>query len=364
MISFIYLLSSLMNYPLLTIGDNAIGVFDFVFIIMFLTLWLFKRKAHINDFTFFYLIVFMIIILTSLRYAATFDLPSIAYGLKFLQLALIPLTISHFANISIETREKIIFTLLLVSFAYINYDHATSFTRARAPFLYNGSGPLGLITAIYFFIGYYNTNAIFRNLLIIMGLQLLLISFSKSFILSMSIVLSIMLIKNYRHMISSQNILYTIVLISMFTALVFELDYVRKFIFLYETVINLREQTSFVERIKYHWFVNWEEHLMSLDVVFGHGITNIPFSYDSLYFFSLYVFGVLGSFFLTIALIILWIKGSLIFRYYTIILLISGIFLETALISYRGVEPLILILSFFSVRNPALIRKIAYGKHE
>jgi len=227
--------------------------------------------------------------------------------------------------------------------------------------MYNGSGPLGLVATVFLFIGFYSASPIRKSVLIIMGVQLLLISLSKTFIFSMCIIAFLLALKYYKVFFKIRNIIIGLLIVVSVISVFLEMGYLRKFIIIYDTVVNLREQTTFIERVDNHWFVNWDEHLMSQDSVFGHGVTNIGFSYDSLYFYSFYVFGILGCAGLILSLVVLMLNGSTVFKYYILILLTSGLFLETALISYRGLEPFILFLSYYTINNITFTRnKVSY----
>ena len=352
MASFLYLFSSLLNFPLITIGDNAVGIFDIVFTVVILTTLVFSKKMYVNELSYFFLFVFILGIASSIRYLDAFDLPSLAYLLKFLQIAMIPMTLSAFTIGDVSRREQIVFLCLILCFFYVSYDFFTSLTRGRAPFLYNGSGPLGLIATIYIFIGYFNTSSLRKYILITMGMFLLLMALSKSFILSVGLMVLIHAIKFYKRYANVKKLIQLVSIIALAMLFMHEIGFDQKFINLYETITNLRGQRTYTARVANHWFVNFDAHILSYDVAFGHGIPNIPFSYDSLYFYCFYVFGIVGSSCLIAIVVILWLKGSLIFRYYIFILFSSGLFLETALISYRGLEPFVLILTFFSINNP------------
>ena len=347
MISFLYLLSSTINYPLLLVGDNAIGIFDCTFSIALVYCLLFKRFLFTNDFVVFFFFVFILMLSVSLRFVNDTTISSIAYLFKLLQLSLIPITLSVFRVQSYDPM-KILFFVLLITYGFVFYDlNVNSPGRARIPFLYNGSGPLGLLTMVYFYIGFVEESKPRKTALLVMGITLLFVSFSKSFIIALFALVLISLLLKFGFKIKKQILLITIITPTFTYIYLWFSDSIAKLHYLYDTILNLSEQTNFKQRVIYHWFMDFEQHVASSNLLWGHGVQHIKYSYDSLYFYSFYVFGVIGSVIFFAGTILIIRNSSREFKYYAVVLLSSGAFLETALISYRGLEPFILLMSFF-----------------
>ena len=290
-------------------------------------------------------------LIVSLRFVNDTNISSAAYLFKFLQLSLVPITLSAFTAQNYDPT-KVIFFVLLITYGFVTYDYAfNSPGRARVPFLYNGSGPLGLLAMVYLYIGGLDSSKLRKTALFVMGITLIFMSFSKSFIIAIFSVLLIKSILNLQFKIKKQSLFFTIIIPIFTYSYLWYVDALKKLFYMYDTVVNLSQQVNFKMRVTEHWFKDFDQHVASSNLLWGHGIQNISYSYDSLYFYLFYVFGVAGSAVFVVGIGLMLLNSSREFKYYIIVLLSSGVFLETALISYRGLEPFILLMSFFGMKK-------------
>jgi hypothetical protein len=347
----IFFCLSIFNLPLVGVGDNFVGIFDIVLFLLFLYVVLTRTNYNIPP-KFIYIqfsIVGLLIFSTIINhFEVAIDWGVFLYLVKLLSYSIIPILVIEafvFFNFNERDFEIIDNYLLFIGHSLLFYSIYEAFaiygmTRSGVPFSYGSSGPLGLVGlgfCIYFFIFQFSKNRIY---FLIIGVALLVAAFSKSFILAFLFIL----IYRLRDVF---NLKIFIVLLWLFFAA--SLYVFEDLLFLYNSLDDIANLTTFSERLDNHWFEYWDLLFDGYNFVFGLGKQNIDIAIDSTYFFLLYGVGVFGVILLSI--IFLWLSCvDLMSRIYIIALLTSGMFLETMIISPRGMEPFMILYSYYFVR--------------
>jgi hypothetical protein len=339
------LFSAFFNLPILEIGGDAIGFFD-VLLLLIIVFFIKIIPQKFNPFFIFFSCFFVLItissVINSINFGITFK--DVLYLLKILELSLIPLVVTKILKTSKQYKsnlfyfDRVVFTLSMLLLFYSLYQIVfLGWYRSGVPFLYGSSGPLGLIGAGLVIYAYFARN--YKYNILIIGISITLLAISKSFILGIIVVL----IYKFRHYFNFRVVMFIItslLLISLIGGFVTER--VESLVYALQ---NFQDLNSLKYRISSHWFVLWNDHVNDYRLFIGGGVQSISLSFDSLYFYCFYTLGIFGSAILLMSGFILSVKYQ-IFRLYFIVALISGIFLEASLISYRGLEPLLIFLAY------------------
>lgn len=340
---------SIFNIPLLQIGDNAIGIFDILFLIYSLFyLFPFKQNAFKSISLLFFCFASILLASSFINSLLGYDitLSSIFYILKLYQVSLVGyITMKLISNNKVGNYnfDPFIISLLSLLFLFNLYQILVlGWFRSGVPFAVGSSGPLGLLATSFLIYGLFRPRSKLAVLIIILSILVLLFSLSKSFLLCIPILFFIQIKKSLTFMK-----IYTFIFVLAFTWIILLFDNpVSKLLrILYNSLVNLNELSSLNFRISRHWFVDFAAHYQSdFLFFFGGGVQSISMSYDSLYFYLFYTIGILGSLIFFVFCISRAFRDQ-IFRSYFVAMVVSGIFLETSLISYRGIEPSLILLS-------------------
>lgn len=347
----VFFFLSIFNFPFFGIGDNYIGVFDLVLFLLFIYVILTRLKYNKPPkFAYIQLSIVVLLIFSSIINHFQFEISwgDFLYMIKLLTYSIIPILViegftfnSNRNDFSIIENYLLIIGITLLFYSIYEAFAINGITRAGVPFSYGSSGPLGLVGlgfCIYFFIFQLSEKRIH---FLIVGIALLFAAFSKSFILAFFFILAFQIKAIF-------NFKFFIVLISTLLAASF---YVYDdLLFLYYSLDNISNLTTLSDRFDNHWFEFWNLFFDGYNFVFGLGKQNINIAIDSAYFFLLYGVGIFGVILLSI--IFIWLSCvDYMSRMYIMALLVSGIFLETMIISPRGMEPFMILYSYYFVRS-------------
>lgn len=341
----ILLLLSIFNFPILEVGDDAIGIFDVLMVVaipMFLNSRLHKSNAFFLFFGTFFLLLAISTAINSLNNGLRFT--DAIYLMKILELALIPIVVSNFLRSAARRHydfasfDRFIiavgFLLLLSSIYQLAI---LGWSRSGVPFVYGSSGPLGLIGAGLVIYAYFSRSLKYETITV--GISICLLALSKSFLLAIASVL----LYRFKYFFNFKFMLFvTAVLLIAWLGGGFITNRIESIIYAFQ---NFQELSSLNFRLTRHWFVLWDAHVSDLRLFVGGGVQSITLSFDSLYFYCFYSIGIFGSAILFLCGFFLSLKYE-IFRLYFLVAMVSGIFLEASLISYRGLEPLLIFLTY------------------
>tara|TARA_B100000902_G_C27319381_1_gene923347 strand:- start:833 stop:1903 length:1071 start_codon:yes stop_codon:yes gene_type:complete len=341
----ILLFCAFFNFPIIEIGEDAIGFFDVLFVIV-IPLLINTRLHKSNVFFFFFGTFFLLLTISSavnsLNYGISFQ--EAIYLLKILELALIPLVITNILKAKLQYHanlfyfDRLVYILSVLLFIFSVYQIAfLGWHRSGVPFAYGSSGPLGLIGSGLVIYAYFSVNYKYRIMMI--GVLIMLLALSKSFLLAVAAIL----VYRFRYYYNFRVVaLVAVVFLMISLSGGFIAERIESIIYALQ---NFQDLDSLSFRFSRHWFVLWDDHLRDYRLFIGGGVQSITLSFDSLYFYCFYTIGIFGSLILFLCGLLLSIKYE-IFRLYFIVALVSGIFLEASLISYRGLEPLLIFLTY------------------
>jgi hypothetical protein len=345
---------SLFNFPIFSFGDKFIGVFDPLILLTFLYV-IFTRFKYKQPpkFLFIQLVIASLILISMLLncFYKPIVVNDILYIIKLFSFSIIPILVVELLQIKsnkidIEKIERslLICGLFLLIYSIYEAHLIYGMTRSGVPFSYGSSGPLGLVALGFCFYFFIFPNSKRKLLFFAIGISLLFASFSKSFILSLSL-LVIYQIKTF--------INFKTVLIFMFTIIAGSIYVFDDLIYISQSLTNFTEMSTIVERLDNHWFEYWDVFFHDGNYLIGIGKQNIDIALDSAYFYLFYNIGFVGC--VVLLPFFLWvIKNDKISNFYIISLLSSGLFLETMIVSPRGMEPFTLLLSFYFLKAKAL----------
>lgn len=348
---------SIFNFPLIKIGDNALGIFDIYILVISIFIFFPFKPRLVNPFVLIYFLFASLVLFSSLLNVfggADVGLVNLLYILKLFQIPLsgyVYMRLVSNSSFSVNRFDNVVSLQLSLLLMWNIFDVLLfgSF-RSGVPFSYGSSGPLGLLAISFLIYGAFRPKCAKSNYIMLLSILVLLLSLSKSFLLCVPLVI----IAASRLKFRVIYIIYAglISSISLFL-LSFENLLSRNILFLSRSALNFSELSSLNYRLSRHWFVNFDSHYADdLLFLFGGGAQSIAISYDSLYFYLFYTIGIVGSLVFLGVGIFLAFRNN-IFATYFITMLVSGVFLETSLISYRGIEPslLLLIVVAYQVRR-------------
>ena len=342
---------SIFNFPLIEIGNNAIGIFD-GWLVIFILISLVKKNITLN----FYDPIFRtFLILFFLSFFSLFVnlekleinlLPTILYSFKFLSFAF--LTRMIYGTISKEISPNFFNISLLLFISLLIYNFFIIFEgsfRGQMPFLYNSSGPLGLVIlsfALYFSNKYIS---VLRATLIRSSIIFLwLISFSKTFLPGIFLMISYKLKTwQFLFLLSVTSVLFFLNLSFLATEIFPRLELIFSIL---SFDLASEALSSFYARINNHWFIYWDDLSLKTSLL-GMGLWVTEISFDSGYWFLFYSFGFIGFTIITTSLLIeVFKKQPTEIVIFWISIVVSLLLLETFFVSYRGIEPMIFLYNF------------------
>ena len=355
---------SIFNIPLMQIGDNAIGIFDVISLIFILIYFFPFKPIAFTSIVFLFFLFASILLTTSIINSFlgnNITSSSILYVAKLYQVSLTGYIVTKIISkdkLAYSSFDQLIFSLISLLFVYNLFQvFVLGWFRSGVPFVVGSSGPLGLLASCSLIYGLSRPRSKLPILIVILSLLILVFALSKSFL----ICVPFLIFAQIKKPLAFRNIYILLLLsVSTWSILLFDNPLSKLIKILYNSAVNFSELSSLSFRVSRHWFVNFTAHYESdFLFFFGGGAQSISISYDSLYFYLFYTVGILGSLVL-FSFCISRVRHDKIFRSYFIVMIVSGIFLETSLISYRGIEPSLILLSLASImqRNLPSLRNI------
>lgn len=388
----IFIFLAVFQLPIITVGNDSIGLFDLY--LPFYLLFLCIRKQGIFVLTVywkqFFFIFFSYIVYLVLTLISFFDLRSLLVLIKHIEYLLVFLiVIVNIETFRIKTSEianilKVIFLLLAIFQIISWFDRFINIIpgiepgfglgdwyRVGLPFMEGtSSNPAGFLLGAYMYYyiegSYHQQEGLFYKFAFpfIVFLSLFL-TISRTNILAFIIIFSL----SYLFKMFSSKIYRTIFMV-IATVLFFTIslffDYLLEQNSHFETIVKLildpskiLEDDSFMHRFTGLWVNQIDVWLKNAKtILFGNGIANIVIA-DSTYLGLLANQGIIGLvFFVTLWYIVPFIKrpnvGVFLFLFYVFL---NGVTAETLIVSFRSVQVYIIILVL-------IVYDKKFGKHK
>lgn len=367
-ISKLFIFLSIAHVPLIYYQDQSIGMFDF-FIGLYALYLIIKNTNNLVkiNIVFGLYSLYMSYALINLITIGSTSIQSVALFLKFIQFAFIYIVATDIFKKINKEEIPILLAISVITIAIYGIWHlyvTGTWYRLGLPGMIGvssnpGGFVTGLNTVVLFYIiisGKYKKHKLLLNILIIVSIYCLYMTYSRTNQLSTLVTLFVLIFVEIKKV--NKKYLQVIIIISILVGIIFYLSTsnlnTKSAENIFTSIITPEESilndNSFVART-IAWQVIFESYTSSIySMIFGLGFGNVG-AIDSLYLRILYNIGIIGLLLIIIFTSPLFFNGSRtpLLKYLAIYILINGIASETLYSSYRSVQYFLTLLALIKI---------------